>query len=144
MFLLAYGIGALILGPRTPATGGPPGIPVGGRFIGGPFGPLVRTDPAVVTGTVVALLTFLYQFDVIAKITNPPSRKSVAAIIGAAAQAVEDIPAGGHGQITFRDPVGTVVGIMATSEVDVPHGSRVRIVGTKGLNPLVVLDTEPD
>jgi hypothetical protein len=50
---------------------------------------------------------------------------------------MEDIPAGGHGQIRFRDPGGTLVGVMAAADVDVPRGSRVRIVGTRGLNPLV-------
>jgi membrane-bound ClpP family serine protease len=77
----------------------------------------------------------------VAKLTNPQSHKSVTAIIGAEAQAVEDIPAGGHGQITFRDPGGSLVGVMASADVHVTSGSRVRIVGTKGLNPLVVPDT---
>jgi membrane protein implicated in regulation of membrane protease activity len=144
MFLLAYGIASLIAGPRTPAAGGPP-VPVGGRvFIGGPFNPLARAPLPVLAGTIAALITFLYRFDIIGKMTNPSSHRSVTAIIGAEARAVEDIPAGGHGQITFRDPVGTLVGIMATSEADVPRGSHVRIVGTKGLNPLVVLETEAD
>jgi hypothetical protein len=144
MFLIAYGIGALIVGPRGLATSGPPGVPVGvgGRFIGSPFSPLARAGLPIVAGTAVAVLTFLYRFDIIGKMTNPPSHRSVAAIIGAEARAVEDIPAGGHGQITFRDPGGTLVGIIAAAEVDVPRGSRVWIVGTKGLNPLVALETE--
>jgi membrane protein implicated in regulation of membrane protease activity len=145
MFLLAYGIGALLVGPRGLATpSGPPRVPVGGRFFGSPFSPLARAGLPLVAGTVVGLITFLYRFDLVGKMTNPPSHRAVAAIIGAEARAVENIPAGGHGQITFRDPTGNLVGIMAAADVDVPRGSRVRIVGTKGLNPLVALESETD
>jgi membrane protein implicated in regulation of membrane protease activity len=94
-------------------------------------------------GTTLALITFLIRIDIIGKLSNPQSGKSVTAIIGAEAQAVEDIPAGGHGQITFRDPTGNLVGVMASADVQVSRGTRVRIVGTKGLNPLVVPDTPP-
>lgn len=136
MFLIGYAIGSLVSGPPTP-SGGPP-LPPGGRFIGGPFNPFLRGGLPVTTGVALAVLTALYRADVIAKLTTPSSGKSITAIIGAEADAVEDIPAGGHGQITFRDPGGALVGIMATSDVRIARGSRVRIVGTRGLNPLVV------
>lgn len=144
VFLLGYAIGALIAGPPSETSGGPPrppGVIVGGRF--GPAGALLRGGPAVSTGFALAFLWTLYRFDVVGRLTNPQSHKSVAAIIGTLADAVEDIPAGGHGQITFRDPGGTLVGIMAASEMHVPRGARVRIVGTKGLNPLVELAEGP-
>ena len=139
MFVLGYGIGTLVNGPpsQSGAPSGPGGIPIGGRF-GGGFNPFARGGLPVATGTALAFLMFLYRIDIVARLTNPQSNKSVTAIIGAEAQAVEDIPAGGHGQITFRDPGGSLVGVMASADVHVTSGSRVRIVGTKGLNPLVV------
>ena len=142
MFVLGYGIGTLVNGPSSQPSGtpGPPGL--GGRF-GGGFNPFARGGLPVATGTAFAFLLFLYRFDIVGKMSNPQSHKSVTAIIGKEAQAVEDIPAGGHGQITFRDPGGTLVGVMASAEVHVPRGARVRIVGTKGLNPLVVPEAPP-
>ena len=137
MFLIGYAIGSLVSGPPTP-SGGPPLPPGGGRFIGGPFNPFLRGGLPVTTGTAFALLTILYRADIIGKLGTSSSGKALTAIVGAAAEAVEEIPAGGHGQITFRDPGGTLVGIMATSDVHIARGARVRIVGTKGLNPLVV------
>jgi membrane protein implicated in regulation of membrane protease activity len=139
VFALGYGIGSLATEPSSP-RGAPP-LPPGGRFIGGPFNPFLRGGLQVAVGTTLALITFLYRVDIIGKLSNPQSHKSVAAIIGAEALAVEDIPAGGHGQITFRDPGGSLVGVMASADVPVARGARVRIVGTKGLNPLVVPDT---
>ncbi|MDQ2953037.1 MAG: hypothetical protein M3R54_12340 [Chloroflexota bacterium] len=142
MFLIGYALGSLVSGPPTP-VGGPPLPPGGGRFIGGPFNPFLRGGLPVTAGIALAFITVLIRADVIGKLTTPQSHKSVSAIIGGEALVVEDIPAGGHGQITFRDPGGTLVGIMATSDVLVTRGSRVRIVGTRGLNPLVVPETEP-
>ena len=140
VFAIGYGIGSLASESPTAARGAPP-PPVGGRFGGGRFDPFLRGGLPVSVGTTFALITFLFRIDIIGKLSNPQSGKSVAAIIGAEAQAVEDIPPGGHGQITFRDPTGSVVGIIATADVRVTRGMRVRIVGTKGLNPLVVPDT---
>ena len=141
VFAIGYGIGSLASESPTAARGGPPPPPVGGRFGGGRFDPFLRGGLPVAVGTTFALLAFLFRIDIIGKLSNPQSGKSVTAIIGAQAQAVEDIPAGGHGQITFRDPTGNLVGVMASADVHVPRGTRVRIVGTKGLNPLVVPDT---
>lgn len=141
VFAIGYGIGSLASESPTAARGGPPQPPVGGRFGGGRFDPFLRGGLPVAVGTTLALITFLFRVDIIGKLSNPQSGKSVAAIIGAEAQAVEDIPPGGHGQITFRDPTGSVVGIIATTDVPVTRGMRVRIVGTKGLNPLVVPET---
>jgi membrane protein implicated in regulation of membrane protease activity len=139
VFAIGYGIGSLASGPTT-ARGGPP-LPVGGRFGGGRFDPFLRGGLPVAVGTTFAVIAFLIRIDIIGKLTNPQSHRSVAAIIGAEAQAVEDIPPGGHGQITFRDPTGSIVGIIASADVPVTRGARVRIVGTKGLNPLVVPET---
>ena len=145
VFLIGYAIGALISGPPS-ETSGPQLRPGGGVVISrfGPASALLRGGPAVSTGVALAFIALLYRMDVIGKLTNPQSHKSVAAIVGTIADAVEEIPAGGHGQITFRDPSGTLVGIMAASDVHVPRGARVRIVGTKGLNPLVVPNEQPD
>jgi len=143
VFLVTYGVVALFMGPPSASSGvptrgpGPGGGVVVGRF--GPAATLLRGGPAVTAGFAVAFVWSLYRMDVIGRLTNPQSNKSVAAIVGTVAEAVEDIPAGGHGQITFRDPGGTLVGIIAASDTFVPRGARVRIVGTKGLNPLVVL-----
>lgn len=145
VFLLGYAIGSLANGPPSqtgaPSGPGPARIPVG-RF-GGGFNPLARGGLPVATGTAFAFLWFMYRVDIVGRLSNPQSGKSVNAIIGAQAQAVEEIPAGGHGQITFRDPTGNLVGIMASADVHVPRGTRVRIVGTKGLNPLVVPEVPP-
>ena len=145
VFLLGYAIGTLANGPPTqagaPSGPGPARLPAG-RF-GGGFNPFARGGLPVATGTAFAFLWFMYRVDIVGRLSNPQSHKSVAAIIGAQAQAVEDIPAGGHGQITFRDPSGNLVGIVASADVDVPRGTLVRIVGTKGLNPLVVPDAPP-
>ena len=141
MFVLGYSVATLISGPAAPSSAsGPPRPPVGGRFVGGGFNPLARAGLPVASGMLLAFLTVLYRVDIIGKLTNPQSHNAVTAIIGAEAQAVDDIPAGGTGQIRFRDPTGNLVGIMASAEVHVSRGSRVRIVGTKGLNPLVVPD----
>jgi membrane protein implicated in regulation of membrane protease activity len=139
-FLIGYAIGSLVAGPDETSSSSRPGGGGGfiGRFRGLGRGGVFGGNLAVATGFVLAAVVFLYRIDIISKITNPQSHKSVAAIIGSDAEAMEDIPAGGHGQIRFRDPGGTLVGVMAASDVDVPRGSWVRIVGTKGLNPLVV------
>ena len=139
VFAIGYGIGSLASESPTAARGTPP--PVGGRFGGGRFDPFLRGGLPVAVGTTFALIAFLFRIDIIGKLSNPQSGKSVTAIIGAEAQAVDEIPAGGHGQITFRDPTGNLVGVMASADVHVTRGTRVRIVGTKGLNPLVVPDT---
>jgi membrane protein implicated in regulation of membrane protease activity len=142
VFLIGYAIGSFVGGPDDASGGssrGPGGVV--GRFRGLGRGGVFGGSVAVATGFVLAALVFLYRIDILSKITNPQSHKSVAAIIGSDAEAMEDIPAGGHGQIRFRDPGGTLVGVMAAADVDVPRGSWVRIVGTKGLNPLVVPKT---
>lgn len=138
MFVLGYSVASLLSGPPTPSSGSGPLRPPGGRFIGGGFNPFARAGAPAVTGLLVALITVLYRADIIGRLTNPQSHNAVASIIGAEAEAVEDIPAGGIGQIKFRDPTGNLVGIMASADVPVARGTRVRIVATRGLNPLVV------
>ena len=142
MFVVGYSVATLISGSPAPSSSsGPPRPPIGGgRFIGGGFNPLARAGLPVATGMLLAFLTVLYRVDIIGRLTNPQSHNAVTAIIGAEAEAVDDIPAGGHGQIRFRDPTGNLVGIVASSEVHISRGSRVRIVGTVGLNPLIVPD----
>ncbi len=146
MFLIGYAIGSLVSGPPTP-VGGPP-VPPGGRFVRGPFNPFLRASLPLTAGVAVAFITIVIRADLIGRLQvlfagSSQSHKSVAAIIGGEALVVEDIPAGGHGQITFRDPGGSLIGIMATSDVAVARGSRVRIIGTRGLNPLVRPETGP-
>ena len=136
VFLVGYAIGSFVGGPDD-SSGSSRGGTVVGRFRGLGRGGVFGGSVAVATGFVLAALVFLYRIDILGKITNPQSHKAVAAIIGSDAEVMEDIPAGGHGQIRFRDPGGTLVGVMAAADVDVPRGSWVRIVGTKGLNPLV-------
>src|SRR4051794_38192147 len=99
VFLIGYAIGALVAGP-APSSGGPPRPP--GAIVSGRFGPasaLIRGGLPVTTGLGLAFITFLWRIDVIGKLSNPQSHKALAAIIGQVADAVDDIPAGGHGQI---------------------------------------------
>jgi hypothetical protein len=136
VFFIGYAVAGLILGPDPDTTAGSRPRPVG---FGGRFGFLRGGGAsAVAVGFGLAFIWFLYRFDVLGKLSNPPSHRALASIIGAVAVAAEDIPAGGNGLITFHDPTGNRVGIVATSDTAVAHGTRVRIVGTRGLNPIVV------
>lgn len=141
MFLIGYAIGTLVAGMPTEQQSGPPAPPVGvgRRFIGVGFGGGLRGGLPATTGMAFALLTLLYRVDILSRIGTPGSApsKSVHDIIGTDAKAAEDIPAGGHGQITYRDALGRLQAVVAASDVDVPRGASVRIVGTKGLNPLI-------
>jgi membrane protein implicated in regulation of membrane protease activity len=57
--------------------------------------------------------------------------------IGWDAQVIVPISAGGFGQIAMRDGMGYPLAAVATAEVDLAKGTRVRVTGTKGLNLLV-------
>ncbi len=143
MFLIGYSLGAFVTGANQNA--GPPGRPQGGapggapgRFGGGRFSPLSRDGLPFIAGLVFAVITILYRVDLFARLSNTVSpTPGLSAIVGIEAQAVEHIPAGGHGQITFRDPIGNLVSVIATADVDIAPGTRVRIVGARELNPLV-------
>src|SRR6185503_6756195 len=130
MFLIGYAIGTLVAGMPTETQSGPPAPPVGvgRRFIGVGFGGGLRGGLPATTGMAFALLTLLYRLDILSRIGTPSS---------APAKSVHDILAGGHGQITYRDELGRLQAVVAASDVDVPRGASVRIVGTKGLNPLI-------
>ena len=140
-FVLGYGIGTLVNGP-TSAAGGPPGPPgvVVGRF-GGGFNPFARGGIPVGTGFAFAFLMFLYRIDIVGKLSNPQTHKSVTAITARRPSRSRTSRPAGTDRSRFRDPGGTLVGVMARADVHVPRGTRVRIVGTRGLNPLVVPET---
>jgi hypothetical protein len=142
IFLIGYAIGALVAGPTADAAGSQPR---GGGGFGGRFGFLTRgTATPFSFGFALAFLAFLWRYDILGRLSNPQSHRAIAAIIGTIAEALEDIPAGGLGQIAFRDSNGNRIGIMAASDVAVPRGSFVRIVGTRGLNPLVAPNDRTD
>jgi membrane protein implicated in regulation of membrane protease activity len=92
------------------------------------------------TGFAFALVTILYRADIVGRLFSPQATgyKSASDFVGTIGEAVEDIPAGGHGQITFHDHNARLVAVMAASDVNVARGTAVRIVGTRGLNPLIV------
>src|SRR5256885_1196003 len=52
------------------------------------------------------------------------------------------IGAGGYGQITIRDAMGYPLSAGATADTDIPTGTPVRVIGTKGLE-LVVAPRPP-
>ena len=139
MFLIGYSLGAFVTGTNQSAgpQGGPPGGPPG-RFAGGSSGLSRGGGLPFIAGLMFAVITILYRADLFARLSNTVSpTPGLSAIVGTLAQAVENIPAGGHGQITFRDPIGNVVSVMATADVDIAQGTHVRIVGARELNPLV-------
>ena len=149
MFFIGYSVALIVLGPpsatpvptRGPA-GAPPPPPVG-RF-GGGFGLFARGSAPVAAGTALALITFLIRADIVGRITSPQSQRSLNTIVGLPATVVDAIPAGGIGHITFHDANGMLVGVVASADMDIPEGTAVRIVGTRGLNPLVAPERSTD
>ena len=138
VFLIGYSLGAFVTGANQGGGPGPRGgFPVG-RF-GGGFNPLSREGLPFTVGLTFAIVTILYRADLFARLSNTMSpAPGLDAIVGVEAQVVEHIPAGGKGQITFRDPIGNLVSVVGTADVDIPAGTRARIVGARGLDPLVV------
>ena len=146
LYLIGFAIGTLVSALPSDSSSGPSGGPprppigIGGRFIS--IGNQLRGGLPATTGFAFALVTVIYRLDVIGRLFSPQATgyKSPSDFVGTLGEAVEDIPAGGHGQITFRDQNERLVGVMAASDVNIARGTRVRIVGTRGLNPLIVPD----
>ena len=57
--------------------------------------------------------------------------------VGWDGRVIAPIRAGGFGQIAMRDGMGYPMSAVATAETDIPEGTPVRVIGTKGLNLLV-------
>jgi membrane-bound ClpP family serine protease len=134
-FLLGYGLGGLIAQPDSVVAGGPPGrVVVGGRFGGGGFGPGLQYTLAVV-GAGIAIVTRLDWSGILLRGSTP--KNGLSTYIGRDANVIAPISAGGYGQIAMKDGMGYPLAAVATAEVDIPRGTPVKVVGTKGSNLLV-------
>ena len=132
-FLLGYGLGGLIAQPDAVAASGPPG-----RF--GPvgrFGGLTANLPVTlgIVGASVAVLTRLDLSGLALRGSTP--RNGLSMYVGWDARVIAPISAGGFGQIAMHDGMGYPLSAVATAETDIPQGTPVRVIGTKGLNLLV-------
>ena len=132
-FLVGYGLGGIVAPPDAAAASGPPG-----RF--GPvgrFGGLTVNLPVTLgfVGAVVAVLTRLDLSGLALRGSTP--RNGLSMYVGWDARVIVPISAGGFGQIAVRDGLGYPLSAVATAETDIPDGTPVRVVGTKGLNLLV-------
>src|SRR3954471_15534636 len=131
VYLIGFAIGTLVSGlpSDSPTPNGPPRPPIGigGRFTN--FGNQLRGGLPATTGFAFALITILYRVDVVGRLFSPQATgyKSATDFVGTIGEAVEDIPAGGHGQITYRDQNARLAAVMAASDVNVSRGTRVRI-----------------
>ena len=116
------------------AAGPPRGIPPPP----GRFGGFNSSQLPFLLGAVGAAVAILTRVDIgAALLRSSAGRGTVSAYVGSEARVVVDIPAGGYGDIVFRDGSGTVVGVAATADVDIPAGTTVHIIGRKGVSPLV-------
>jgi membrane protein implicated in regulation of membrane protease activity len=132
-FLLGYGLGGLVAQPDAIVANGPPGrIGPGGRF-GGVGASLPFTLGIV--GAAVATLTRLDLSGLALRASSP--RNGLSMYVGWDARVIAPISAGGFGQIAMRDGMGYPMSAIATAETDIPQGTSVRVIGTKGLNLLV-------
>jgi membrane-bound ClpP family serine protease len=132
-FLVGYGLGGLVAPPDAAAAGGPPSRfgPVG-RFGG------VSVNLPVTLGMVgaaIALLTRLDLSGLALRAATP--RNGLSMYLGWEGRVIAPISAGGFGQIAMRDGMGYPLSAVATAETDLPEGTSVQVVGTKGLNLLV-------
>ena len=134
-FLVGYGLGGVIADPQAGIAGtGPPG-----RFAPpGRFGGLTTNLPAAlgVLGAAIVVLTRLDLSGLALRGSSP--RNGLAMYVGWEARVTEAISAGGFGQIVMRDGMGFPLSAVATAETDLAQGTVVRVIGTKGLNLLVV------
>ena len=135
-FLLGYGIGGLIAQPDTVVAGGPPG----GTVIGGRFGRLGGAATGLqytlaIVGAGIAILTRLDWSGILLRGSTP--KNGLSTYIGRDANVIAPISAGGYGQIAMKDGMGYPLAAVATAEVDIPKGTPVKVVGTKGSNLLV-------
>jgi membrane-bound ClpP family serine protease len=135
-FLLGYGLGGLIAQPDAVARGGPQGGPIiGGRFgrLGGIATGLQYT--LAVVGAAIAILTRLDLSGLMLRGSSPGN--GLATYVGSDANVIAAITAGGYGQIAMRDGMGYPMSAVATAETDIPQGTPVKVIGTKGRNLLV-------
>ena len=138
-FLLGYGLGGLIAAPDAAAANGP-----GGRF--GPVGRFGGFSPNLpvtlgVVGAGIAVLTRLDLSGLALRGSSP--RNGLSMYMGWDAHVIAPISAGGFGQIAMRDAMGYPLSAVATADTDIPEGSPVRVVGTKGVNLLVAPVSSP-
>jgi len=141
MFFIGYALGLLVSDPQGGTTSArrPPNVPIpAGRFRVG-LNPFAGGGTPLAAGTAFAFLTVLIRADVFGRLMNPrpETSKSISAVVGVEAVCTNAIPAGGIGHISFHDANGRLTGSVASADVDIPRGTRVRIIGTRGLNPLV-------
>ena len=138
-FLLGYGLGGLIAAPDAAAANGPPGrFGSVGRF--GGFSPNLPVTLGVV-GAAIAVLTRLDLSGLALRGSSP--RNGLSMYMGWDARVIAPISAGGFGQIAMRDAMGYPLSAVATADTDIPEGAPVRVVGTKGVNLLVVPVSSP-
>jgi membrane-bound ClpP family serine protease len=132
-FLVGYGLGGIIGQPEAPVANGPPGRfgPVG-RFGG------LGVNLPVTLGFVGAAISVLTRLDLSGlALRGSTPRNGLSMYVGWDAQVIVPISAGGFGQIAMRDGLGYPLSAVATAETDIPEGTPVHVVGTKGLNLLV-------
>ena len=131
-FLLGYGLGGLIAPPEVAAANRPPGA----------FGPPGRfgftPNLPVTLGFVGAALSILTRLDLSGlALRGSAPRNGLSMYMGWEGRVIAPIAAGGFGQIAMRDALGYPLNAVATADTDIPQGTPVRVVGTKGVNLLV-------
>jgi membrane protein implicated in regulation of membrane protease activity len=132
-FLVGYGLGGLLAQPEAVGISGPPG-----RFgPAGRFGGFTANLPVTlgVVGAALAVLTRLDLSGIALRGSTPGN--GLSQYLGSDARVIAPISAGGYGQIAMRDAMGYPLSAVATAETDIPQGTPVRVVGTKGVNLLV-------
>ena len=133
VFLIGYGVGTLVI-PPEPGPGPASAPRVAGRFA-------AVTNPRnlpLTLGLVTAVVDVLAHVDLRGVFLGGHStRNALASYFGWETSVIAAIPAGGIGQITVRDGLGNMVPIIATADVDIPVGTRVRVVGARHLTLVV-------
>lgn len=137
-FLIGYGIGSLVsIESDRRATPGPPSPPIGGR-LGGMRGFGMGDRLPFTLAIAFALIAVLVRIDIRDLLLGGRSTPHpLRGYIGLEARVVAPIPAGGHGEITVRDPSGNITSVAAAADVAVPVGADVRVIGTRDLNLVV-------
>ena len=132
-FLVGYGAGGIVAPPDAAVANGPPG-----RF--GPvgrFGAVSVNLPVTlgIVGAAIAVLTRLDLSGLALRAATP--RNGLSMYVGWEGRVIAPIRAGEFGQIAMRDGMGYPLSAVATAETDLPEGTPVHVVGTKGVNLLV-------
>ena len=131
-FLIGYGVGTLVAPPDASIAPSSP------RNVGR-FGPVASPrDLPLTLGLVTAVFDVLAHVDLRGMVLGGHStRNALASYIGWETSVIGAIPAGGIGQITVRDGLGNMVPIIATADIDIAVGTRVRVVGARHLTLVV-------